>query len=605
MKYDNRKYVFIIMFLAVGIIFIFRLFYMQIVSTYWDERAETITKKKYYVPASRGIIYDRNGDKLVDNKIYYDLMIIPDEVGEIDTLALCNLLELERETFDKKLDKAIERGSFAPSIFMSTITKEWYATKQENLRMNHSEAFFVQERTLRTYPSSIAGHILGYLNITSREDLDNDKYYKLNDFIGVAGIEKAYEKELRGKRGVRYFLKTAKEIAHDSYEGGKYDTLAQNGADLIATLDAELQAYGEELMVNKTGSIVAIEPKTGEVLAMVTAPGYDPNGFVGKARNTYYPQLYKDTLKPLLNRAVFSTYPPGSIFKMFQALIGMDLGILTPQSSFFCDGSLIGDHIPTGNYQMYDAIKSSSNQWFLLALRKIVQQGKFTSHFKDAPYGLDIWAERMKSFGLGQKLPLEIEGVNAGLIPDSKYYNGIYGEGRWAYSTIRSISIGQGEVLLTPLQMANLGCVLANKGYYYYPHFIKDIAGEGKRELYTKKNVVSKDSSNYSIVWDAMQAVIEEPGGTARMARTDSITICGKTGTAENPHGEDHSVFLAFAPRENPKIAIAVYVEHAKWGGSWAAPISALMIEKYLKGYITDKKKEKYILEGDFIHKKE
>lgn len=602
MNLENRKYVILLTFLTVGLIIIFRLAYMQLVSDKWDIRAKEITEKTLPVYAPRGIIYDRNGIKLVDNQTYYDIKVVPDDIGAIDTLAACNLFGITKEDFDKKIEKArtYPNAGYAPSDFITQISQEDFAIIKENLH-KFQPGFYEVENPLRLYPRSIAPHILGYLNEISREELDNDDYYVQGEYVGRKGIEKAYEKELRGERGISYILQNAEGLKSGEVDESK-DVEAVNGLNIVSTLDAELQAYGEKLMQNKIGSIVAIEPSTGEVLSMVSAPTYDPNWMVGKKnRNTYYPQLQQDSLRPLQNRALYSTYPPGSIFKMIQALVGMNVGVLRPSTTFTCDGSLIGDHC-FGTLNMFDAIKCSSNMWFYLAVRKIIQQGKHRSHFKDAQYGLKMWAEQMNNFGLGVELPLEIGGGKTGLIPTPEFYNKIYDGPRWAYSTIASISIGQGEVLLTPLQMANLGCILANRGHYYYPHLVKQIGKDGKRKIYREKNVAMKDSSMFGVVVDAMRAVVEEAGGTARRARIKDITVCGKTGTAENPHGEDHSVFLAFAPMYNPKIAIAVYVENAKWGGEWAAPIASLMIEKYINNEISDTLKEQRILEKDFIH---
>lgn len=606
MKYESRKYIILSIILVIGMVYLVRLLSMQVLTSKWEKRAADITEKKVYDYASRGVIFDRDGKRLVDNTIYHDIMVTPGEIEELDTAAFCKLLGITKASFNERMQKAKDYSYIVPSEFMKEIPQEDFDHIREEL-YRYEPAFFARIRSLRVYPKGIAAQVLGYLNEANKKDIKRDNYYRPGDYIGRTGIEQSYEMELRGKRGVRYLLKDAVGMESGAFAEGKYDTSAESGKNLVSTIDAELQAYGERLMQNKIGSIVAIEPKTGEVLAMVSSPTYDPNLLVGaKNRREHYPRISQDNIgKPLFNKAVQSKYPPGSIFKMFQALIGMEDGVLKPESSFYCDGSLIGDHVYAGYYQMYDAIKSSSNQWFYLATREIIQPGDSASIFRDARAGLDKWQQKMTSFGLGQRLPIELNDVYPGFIPGPEYYDKIHGKHRWAYSTIYSISIGQGEVELTPLQMANLGCVLANRGYYYYPHLVKDIDGQGKRELYTKKNYAYPDSSHYPIVIDAMRAVIEEPGGTARRARIDSITVCGKTGTAENPFGEDHSVFLAFAPMDDPKIAIAVYVENAGFGGVWAAPISALMIEKYLKGYITDERKEKRILEANFLESKE
>jgi penicillin-binding protein 2 len=609
MNLENRKYVVLLTFLTIGVIFLFRLGYMQIVSDKWNDRAKEISETTLPIYAPRGIIYDRNGIKLVENQIYYDVKVIPDEIGEIDTARLCKLFNITREQFDAKIKKARTppNAGYAPSDFLTQISKEDFSVIRQEL-YNFKSGFYGVKNPLRFYPRSIAPHVLGYLNEASPTDIETDDYYVPGEYVGRMGIERAYEKELRGVRGLNYILQTAEGQKSGDLNDSR-NINPENGKHLICTIDAELQEYGERLMHNKIGSIVAIEPSTGEILAMVSAPTYDPNWIVGKKnRNTYYPQLLQDSLKPLLNRTSYSTYPPGSIFKMIQALVGMNLGKLTPQTTFVCDGSLIGDHC-FGTLQMFDAIKCSSNQWFYLAVKRVIQSGKYKSIFRDSEYGLNRWADEMNKFGLGVALPLEIGSGKTGNIPDADYYNRFPGyydstqmRPRWAYSTIASISIGQGEVLLTPLQMANLGCILANKGHYYYPHLVKQIGDDPKRKIYREKQIVSEDPSNYDVVIKAMQAVVEEAGGTARRARTKGITVYGKTGTAENPHGEDHSVFLAFARKDSAEIAIAVYVENAKWGGEWAAPISSLMIEKFINRVVTDTIKEQRILDKDFIH---
>lgn len=611
MNFENRRYVVLLIFFTVGIIYAFRLLSMQVFSSKWEERAQVISEKKVYVYPPRGVIYDRNGNKLVDNVVYYDLMVTPSEVGSnMDTLAFCEMLGIEKEFFIYQINNLINQSKSrkVPGIFMKEIAGREFDLINE--RMYQFPGFFFSERTLRVYPKAIAAQALGYLGEVDSNAIKKDRYYRAGDYIGITGIEKSYEKELRGKKGVRYLLQNAVGMESGSFEGGKFDTLPDKGLNLHATLDADLQAYGEYLMHNKMGSIVAIEPGTGEVLAMVSSPTYDPNLLVGrKTRKEHFPKLMTDKIgTPLINKAVKSRYPPGSIFKMYQALIGLQDGVLTPNTVFFCDGSKVADHV-FGNLAMYDAIKSSSNMWFYHAMYRIVQPGKHRNYFVDAREGLENWAIHMRSYGLGQVLPIELDDVYGGRIPDANYYDNEfpdktrpYGKHRWAYTTIYSNSIGQGEVEVTPLQMANLAALVANRGFYYNPHLVKKVGDDGdKRDIFKQKQKVYPDEKHFDIIVRAMRAVVEEPGGTGSMARVPGISVCGKTGTAQNPHGEDHSVFIAFAPMDNPKIAIAVYVEYAKWGGQWAAPIAALMIEKYLKGEITDVQKEKTVLEGDFL----
>jgi penicillin-binding protein 2 len=608
MKYESRRYVILMIFVSVGVIFMLRLFSMQVISNKWEERAQVISEKKVYIYPPRGVIYDRNGVKLVDNVVFYDLMVIPEETTEMDTAEFCRILGIDRAFYDAQMAAAVKHSKRVPSIFLKEITGNEFDLINENLYQ--FPGYFLSERTLRVYPRGIAAQALGYLSEVDSGDMKRDRYYRIGDYIGKTGIERSYEAELRGKKGVRYLLQNAVGLESGSYEGGKYDTLPVKGKNLYCTIDADLQAYGEFLMKNKIGSIVAIEPATGEVLAMVSAPTFDPNLLVGrKSRAEHFPRIMNDKVgKPLFNKAIRSKYPPGSIFKMYQALIGMQDGVLTPQTTFVCDGSKVADHV-FGTIAMYDAIKSSSNMWFYHAMYRIVQPGKHRNFFKDAHEGLDNWAKHMRSYGLGQVLPIELESMEAGRIPDANYYDNEfptpqnpYGKYRWAYTTIYSNSIGQGEVELTPLHMANLGAIVANRGYFYYPHLVKKVGDDGdKRPEFKEKHYVYPKAEHFPIVIDAMRAVVEEPGGTASRARIPGIVVCGKTGTAQNPHGEDHSVFIAFAPMDNPKIAIAVYVENAKWGGEWAAPIASLMIEKYLTGKIADPKKEERIVNEDFL----
>ncbi len=529
-------------------------------------------------------------------------MVIPREVKDIDTTTFCQLINITREEFDTKMKKIRKHSTRKASILVENIAGEEWARIVENLYQY--SGFFGEQRTMRKYASSIAGHALGYLNEVSPSTLKTLPYYQRGDQIGATGIEKQYEKELRGTRGVEIKMRDNHMRIKGSYKNGKYDTLPEAGFPLKLTLDAKLQAYGEKLMQNKIGSIVAIEPSTGEILSLVTSPGYDPNKLVGRGRTEYYQSISNnDSLSPWFNRALEAQYPPGSIFKMVQALIGMEEGVINENSSFVCDKKPVGCHNhPTPN-TLQKAIQFSCNPYFHDAVKLIVQQGKSSSIFADSQIGLGIWHKHVLSFGLGQKLDIDFPIVKAGNIPGVDFYNKLYGERRWAYSTIYSLSIGQGEVMVTPLQMANVGAIIANRGHYYTPHLIKSI---GKNDSiparYQEKHETSVKPEHYGVVVEAMQTVVEADHGTARRGRIDSVEVCGKTGTVQNPHGEDHSVFMAFAPKENPQIAIIVYVENSGFGGTWAAPIASLMMEYYLKGEITNEAKEERILAADFIN---
>ena len=446
------------------------------------------------------------------------------------------------------------------------------------------------------------------MNEANTNDIENDSYYKSGDYIGRSGIEKMYEKELRGQRGVKYYLQDAIGIYTGKYEDGKYDTLAIQGQNITLSIDWELQAYGELLMKNKLGSIVAIEPSTGEILAMVSAPTYDPNLLVGRHLGMNYVKLAEDTLLPLQNRSINSAYPPGSIFKTVMALIGMQEGVITENASFACNKELAGCHNHPTAQNVSDGVKMSCNPYFIQLVRRIVQQGKDKSIFKDAAIGLDIWAKYVRSFGIGTDMHVDYPTNVHGNVPDADYYDK-HLNFRWAFSTIQSIAIGQGEVLITPLEMANLAAIIANRGYFIPPHFIKEIEGGEIPEIYRTRQRTLVDSVYYEPVIDGMWRVVHEDGGTARRARLDSIAICGKTGTVENfkrISGKvyqltDHSNFMAFAPRDNPQIAISVFIENSGFGGTWSAPLASLMIEKYITGTVADTAKENRIINAVLI----
>jgi penicillin-binding protein 2 len=463
--------------------------------------------------------------------------------------------------------------------------------------------FYEKVTSMRNYPFKSGANIMGYLSEVNREEVETDHFYKPGDNIGRSGIEKFYERELRGRKGIKYIVTSALNNAIESFADGKYDTTARQADPLKLGMDMIIQSYGEKLMQNKKGCIVAIEPSTGEILAMVSAPSYDPNLLVGKRNiSANYPKLALDKNMPLFPRPLQAEYPPGSIFKLVQSLIGMQEGVITARSGFPCDKSLVGCHNHPSARNVAEAVQYSCNPYYYAVVRRIIQQGKKKGIFADAEYGLNKWHKYMRSFGLGKTLDADVSGQRPGLIPDSKYYDKWYGHHQWAFSTIRSISIGQGEVKLTPLHMANIAAIIANKGWFYVPHFVKSIGRKGPLAIYRTKKRTMVNEQYYGPVIEGMRRVVNEAGGTASMARLDDIEICGKTGTVQNPHGEDHSVFIAFAPMNNPKIAIAVFVENAGFGGTWAGPIASLMIEKYLKRKVSDKDKEKRIIDAKLAY---
>ena len=605
MNLSNRKFIVGIIFLVIGIIFIARLFSIQVLDDKYESESEHNVLREVVEYPARGLIYDRNGELLVYNEAAYDLMILPKQVKELDTLALYSLLEIEKDAFLEKFTKAKKYSRYKPSTFLKEISSVSYANIQEQLYKY--PGFFVQTRTLRRYPRKSAAHILGYIGEVNQSVVEEKPYYRSGDYIGKSGLEYSYEAQLRGTRGVKRVLVDVHNRVKKSYKDGARDTMAVTGTILRTSLDIILQEYGELLMQNKKGSIVAIEPKTGEILSLVSAPNYDPNMLVGRAVGKNYPRLSKDTLNPLFNRALMAQYPPGSIFKTVQAMVGLQAGVISANSGFACNKALVGCHNHPSAGSVAASVKMSCNPYYYNVYKRLIQQKRDKSIFKDSELGLAIWEKQIKKFGFGTRLETDLPSIKRGVVPNVAFYNSWYGEGRWAYSTIRSLGIGQGEVEVIPLQMANLSATIANRGYYYTPHFFKEAEdSDAIPEKFTTKHKIDIDKKHINTVIDGMYGVVYEPGGTARTARIhDSIIVCGKTGTAQNPHGQDHSVFIAFAPRDNPQIAIAVYVENAGGGGRWAAPIASLMIEQYLTDSISvkNKPKEKIILEANFLER--
>ncbi|UKN00684.1 penicillin-binding protein 2 [Paracrocinitomix mangrovi] len=611
---DNRKYVIALIFTLIPIIFIVRLFFMQVVDDKWKERAAQISENKVVTYPARGIVYDRNNKKLISNEVYYDIRVIPGQTDNPDSVSFAKLLDISLEEYTEQMNKARDYSMRKPSDLVKQIPPDEFADIAPELYKY--PGFYEVERTLRIYPRPVAAHVLGYMAEVDSNDIKRDPYYASGDIIGKSGIEKSYEELLRGKKGVKYYLQDAIGLETGRYEDGNYDTLAEQGKNITLTIDGDLQEYGEKLMQNKRGAIVAIEPATGEILTMISSPSYDPNLLVGRRLGKNWGELTEDTLKPLYNRATQARYNPGSTFKLLMALIAMQEGVIDSTASFPCTKDLVGCHNHPTARGVSDGVKMSCNPYFYYLTRKIIQQGKYKSHFKDAAYGLDIWADYLYSFGLDKGLNVDFPAVTSGRIPNTDFYNNEfpsksrpYGEYAWAFSTIYSNSIGQGEVELTPLELANVACVMANRGHFYYPHFIKEIEDGDIPEIYRQRQDSKVEPKYFGPVIDGMWRVVHEAGGTASRARVDSLDICGKTGTAENfkVYGgkrrqlKDHSIFIAFAPRNNPKIAISVYIENSGFGGTWAAPIASLLIEKYITGEIKDKAKEQRILEADLM----
>jgi len=599
-QYSNRKYVVMAIFIAIALVYWVRLFFLQVVADDYKRYADNNATREITQYPARGLIFDRNNKLLVVNEAVYDLMVIPRQVTHIDTLEFCNLLNIDIAEFATTLKKASNFSRYKPSIFISQISKQDYAYLEEKLFK--FPGFYVQPRTVRKYPYPVAAQTLGYITEVNGDHIKNDKYYKQGDYIGISGLESTYEKELRGKKGVKVVLVDVHNRIKGSYKQGKSDTTSVKGNDLVTTLDIELQQYGEWLMENKKGSVVAIEPSTGEILTFISAPGYDPNLLVGRIRNKNYKLLRNDVNMPLYNRASMATYPPGSSFKLLNALIALQEGAINSYTRFSCEGPESRPIRCTHHHEtplgVVAAIRESCNPFFWKTF-------KATINTYDTPKeGFNVWRNHVLSFGAGSTFNTDLFNEKPGNVPQAKYYDKYFSAGHWNALTIRSLAIGQGELLLTPMQMANLVATIANRGYYIKPHFVKQIhetdVSLGTKETTFEKIQTTIDPTHFKLVIDGMEQVVQT--GTARYyAQIDSITVCGKTGTVQNPHGEDHSVFIAFAPKENPKIAIAVVIENSGYGSVWAAPVASLLIEKYLKGYTNRKVLEEKIHNAVFI----
>ena len=594
-QYSNRSGIVKIIFLAVGVVFVLRLAVLQLFDSEYKEKAERQSLRNITQYPARGLMYDRNGKLLVYNEAVYDLMVIPRMVKDLDTAAFCRALHITRDDFDSRMKKAYTYSPYSASIFMKQISKEEFGRWESQLYK--FKGFYISKRTLRIYDRPIAAHVLGYVGEVNEKDLENDPYYKRGDYIGKSGLEASYEELLRGTKGKRIMQVDVhnREIGH--YMHGQLDTMPVEGLNLYTTLDADLQEYAEKLMANKRGCIVAIEPSTGEVLTLLSAPCYDPNLLVGRVRGENFLRLQADIAKPLFNRALQAQYPPGSIFKVAQAMIALHLGAITPTTGFVCD-KVLGCHNHPSARNVQEAIKMSCNPYFYYTYRRVIQSGKYKNIYKDSQYGLTVWHDYMLRFGFGQRLDIDLPNVKKGNIPDTAFYNRWYGKERWAFSTIFSNSIGQGEVEVVPLQMANLACIVANRGYYYTPHMVRFYGPDStKIDKYYERHETGVEREYFDIAARGMYDVVHGAGGTAHKANIPDIAVCGKTGTAEN-YGNDHSVFIAFAPMAAPKIAVAVYGENAQGGGgTWAAPIASLVIEKYLRGEVNRKDFERMYME--------
>ena len=594
---------------TVGITFIVRLFYLQVVKGEDYDPTNNAEVKVVFDYPERGFIYDRNGKLLVANQLSYDVMVTPNQIKNLDTLELCKLLKIDKEDFDKRLSRAERYASYLPSPFLKQLAKEDFAFFQEKL--HKFKGFYIQKRVIREYPIKSAANVLGYIGEVNPDVARNDPYYQAGELQGKKGVEKEYEKVLRGTKGKKYFTRDRLNKITGSYRNGEIDTLAKSGKDLILTIDSDLQQYAEYLMQGKRGGLVAIEPATGEILSLVTAPNYDPNMMVGRKRSSNSVMLFGDTINmPTFDRGLQASYAPGSPFKLINALIGLQEEVINPQSSFSCFGSYrYGNRknetmkchcdMYSNNIQLHRAISKSCNSYFANTYKRIVEKNN------DASKGLTNWSNHVKSFGLGNFLGYDLPDGRRGLIPNGDYYDRRY-RYSWNASTNISNAIGQGEILTTPIQLANVTAAIANRGFFYTPHIVKYIGKEeNANPKFKTKKTTTIDPKYFEPVINGMREVFKS--GTASWTNIKDIEIVGKTGTVENfiiRDGKkiqlpDHSILVAFAPKDNPKIAIATFIENGSYGSTIAAPITSLMIEKYLKGKVKRKWIEQRMVEKD------
>lgn len=594
--YANRKKFFIGLILLAGFILIVKLFFIQVLDSSFKLTADNNSMRKVIQYPARGLIYDRYNKLLVYNKASHNIMVIPGQLREFDSIEFCSILKIKKNYLKRSLRKAREYSLYKPSVFLKRILAETSAVLSEELYK--FPGFYITTIPVREYPDKIASHLLGYLGEIGSKEISEDSYYKNGDYTGISGLEKVYEKELRGEKGASFSLVDVHNRIVGVFSEGRYDTAAVKGRDIITGIDSDLQKYGEKLLKNKTGSLVAIQPSTGEIIAMVSSPFYVPDIFVGRERGDNFVKLLTDSLNPLFNRATMSRYSPGSIFKIVQGLVGLETGVITWETGFPCDQSLMGCHEHPNASDLGQAIRYSCNPYFYQLYKEIIQQGLDRNIFIDSRLGVKIWHDYVISFGLGNKLNIDLNDENPGLIPDVEFYDQWYGRNSWAFSTIYSNCNGQGEIEATPLQIANLAAIIANRGYYFRPHIVRSIEpGEELTNILHDTIFTQIGMEYFEPIAEAMYDVVWGFKGTGFNARVQGIDVCGKTGTVENIHGKNHSGFFAFAPKNDPQIAISVYIENAGEGGGIAAMISSLMIEKYNNRIIKQIAKEKKVLD--------
>ena len=609
MKLDRKNKLLAGLIIAAAIL-IGKIFYIQIIDDSYKTDASNNSMVHAVIYPTRGIIYDRNGKILVGNKVAYDMLVTPKEVGEFDTLALCEILGVPPDFIRAKMQEYYrnrKKIGYRPVVMLTQLPPEIFMRFAEVAYK--FPGFRGQARNIRDYPYNAGGNLLGYISEVSADDIKrNPEVYKAGDYIGKTGIEATCEKYLRGEKGYNIYLRNSRNRIETRYKDGEMDKEAIPGKDIVTTIDAELQHYGQELMQNKVGSLVAIEPSSGEILTLVSSPGINVDLLADIGR--HYKEIADNPYKPMFNRAVQSSYPPGSVFKLVNGLIGLQEGVFTPKTEYPCHmgyhfgRNRLGCHDHRSPIDLEEAVMMSCNAYFCYVFRNTLENGKYAS----VAEGLDMWNQYVKSFGFGRKLGSDFPSELGGAIPNSKYYDSVYGQDRWKATNVISLSIGQGEIGCTPLHLANLCATMANRGYYYIPHMIKGTDSVPIDRKYYERHYTMVDTSYFPVMVEGMYRAVNSgfgSGGTATIAAVDGLDICGKTGTAQNPRGDDNSVFICFAPKDNPKIAVAAYVEHGSFGARWAAPIASLLVEKYLNGEIGADRKylEERVLNGNLMDK--
>ncbi len=604
----KRQYVIGGFIVIIAIIYVIRLFNLQVMEDKYKDSADSNAFLRKAVYPSRGIIYDRDGRLVVYNQPAYDVMIIPRDIKDFDTLDFCRAVNITPEDLVKRMEDMRDKrrnpgwSPYSPQKLLSHLSAEEYGRLQEKLY--RFPGFYIQKKILREYNYKCASNVLGNIREVGPSDMEKDPYYARGDYMGDVGVENTYERFLRGVKGTEVLMRDALGRIQGRYEEGARDREAVAGKNIKLSLNIELQQYAESLMVNKKGAVVAIEPSTGEVLCLVTAPSYDPSLLVGRERGNNYNKMMRDLDKPLLNRAIQATYPPGSTFKPTQGLIFLQEGIITPSTPYPCYHGFVLGRLKVGCHghgsplPLKPALQTSCNAYFCWGLKNMIDK---KSKYGTVAKAFDVWKHHMISQGYGYKLGIDLPGEYRGFIPNVEFYNKRYGDGHWSATTVISIAIGQGEILATPLQIANLSATIANRGHYITPHVVKEIQDTVVPAEFLERHDTSIDRRWYEEIAEGMRMAVT--GGTCRVANLSDIEVCGKTGTAQNPHGRDHSAFMGFAPYHDPKIAIAVYVENAGFGATFGVPIGSLVMEKYLRGYIPPERKhlEERMLQSNTI----